>query len=247
MMLSFLRFLFGMVIRLKVVLLSALAGAGIVFGLQLRQDARTWGLDPADQARGLPGDDLVKAPDHVETRSLVIDALPSTVWPLLTRLGHGRGGWYSWGWLDRAWSPMGDMASQRRTRPASEPLEEGDLVLTQAGGGLVVKEVDPEHALVLYVDDAAVRDQIEQEAASGSKQARRALEQLDEMPPFGLSWAFVLEPEQGGRTRLVERVRLQMDARGGQKRALPLMGLGLFAFIRQQMLGIKRRVEAGAG
>jgi hypothetical protein len=246
-MLRFLRFLVGTVIRLKVILLSALAGAGIVFGLRLREDSRTWGLDPADQGRELPGDDLVTAPDHVETRSVVIDALPSTVWPLLTRLGHGRGGWYSWGWLDRAWSPMGDLASQRRTPPASEPLKEGDLVLTQAGGGFVVKEVDPERALVLYVDDAAVREQIEHEAASGSKQARRALEQLDEMPAFGLSWVFVLEPEPGGRTRLIERVRVQMEARGGQKRALPLMGLGLFAFIRQQMLGIKRLVEAGAG
>ena len=47
--------------------------------------------------------------------------------------------------------------------------------------------------------------------------------------------------------RFIERVRLHMDVSGGQKRALPLMGLGLFAFVRRQMLGIKSRAEAGAG
>jgi hypothetical protein len=248
-MLRLFRFLLGVIIRLKVIALSVLAGFGIAYGLKARQESQTWGLDAADQTRELPGDDLVTAPDHVETRSLVIDAMPATVWPLLTNMGYGRAGWYSYPILDRAWRPMGAASGRggAGTTPAMESLAVGDRVPTHPDGGLVAKVVEPDRALVLYLDDAVLRDQVEQEASDGSQAARKALDQMDEMPAFGISWAFVLEPEPGGRTRLVERVRMHMDVSGGQKRALPIMGLGLFAFIRQQMLGIKRRVEAGAG
>jgi hypothetical protein len=248
-MMRVVRFMLGTIIRLKVVILSVLAGAGIAYGLRVRQESHSWGLDAADQDRELPGDDLVATPDHVETRSLVIEALPATVWPLLTKLGYGRAGWYSYSMLDRAWMVMGAAPGDGAAadRSATEIRAVGDVVPTHPDGGLVAKVVEPDRALVLYLDDALLREQVAEQAAEGSKSARKALDQMDEMPTFGLSWAFVLEPEPGGRTRLVERVRLQMDVSGGQKRALPLMGLGLFAFVRQQMLGIKRRVEAGEG
>jgi hypothetical protein len=240
--------LIRMVIRLKVIVISMAVGAGIAFGLSTRQESRTWGLEAADQARGLPGDDLVPAADHVETRSLVIDALPATIWPLLVTMGYGRNGWYSYPFLDRAWRPMAAPrrggASKART---VETLVEGDRVPTHPDGGLVARVVEPDRALVLFIDDAELRDQVEEEAAEGSKEAREALESMGEMPAFAVSWAFVLEPEPGGRTRLIERVRLHLDVSGGQKRALPFMGLGLFAFMRRQMLGIKRRAEAGEG
>jgi hypothetical protein len=249
-MLGLLGFLVRLIIRLKVIVLSVTAGAAIAFALQARQESRTWGIDAVDRARLLPGDDLVTAPDHVETRSLVIEALPATVWALIVKMGHGRAGWYSYPILDRAWRPMGPSPwSGAAKLVAASPgtLAEGDIVPTDPDGGLVARIVEPDHALVLYLDDAALRDRFEQRAAEGSEQARDMLEQIDEMPAFAVSWAFVLEPEPGGRTRLVERMRLQMNVRAAQKRALPIMGLSLFAFIRRQMLGIKRRAEAAAG
>jgi hypothetical protein len=261
-MLGVLGFLVRLVIRLKVIVISVTVGAAIAFALQARQESRTWGIDAVDRTRRLPGDDLVTAPDHVETRSLVIEALPATVWALIVKMGYGRAGWYSYPILDRAWRPMGPSswsgtatrggaASSGGAAPSGgatpETLAEGDVVPTDPDGGLVARVVEPEHALVLYLDDAALRDRFEQRAAEGSEQARDMLDQLDEMPAFAVSWAFVLEPEPGGRTRLVERMRLQMNVSAGQKRALPIMGLTLFAFIRRQMLGIKRRAEAGAG
>jgi hypothetical protein len=248
-MLRLVGFLLRMIIRLKVIALSVAAGMGIAYGLQARNESQTWGLDPRDRERELPGDDLVTAPDHVETRSLVIDALPTSVWPLLVNLGYGRGGWYSYPILDRAWRTMGPPSRRpaARTTPPPETLAEGDLVPTQPGSGFVARVVDPERALVLYLDQEIVRGQLEEQVGEGSDQARQMLEQLGDMPAFGASWAFVLEPEPGGRTRLIERVRLHLDVSGGQKRAMPFMGLGLFAGMRRQMLGIKRRVETGAG
>jgi hypothetical protein len=242
-------FLVRTIIRVKVIALSVVAGMGIAYGLQAREESRTWGLDPRDRGRDLPGDDLVPMPDHVETRSLVVDALPASVWPLLVDMGHGRGGWYSYPILDRSWQTMGSFGSARGTpaAPARGTLAEGDLVPTQPGGGFVARVVDPERALVLFLDQGVVRGQLEQRVGEGFTQARDVLDRLEDMPDFGASWAFVLEPEPGGRTRLVERVRLHMDVSGGQKKAMPLMGLGLFAGMRRQMLGIKRRVESGAG
>ena len=67
------------------------------------------------------------------------------------------------------------------------------------------------------------------------------------MPPFRLSWAFTLVPEDGGNTRLIERVRLDIDLKDAQRRGLPMAGLGLFALLRSQMEGIKRRAEGPAG
>jgi len=72
-----LRLLVKLVFRLKVVILSMAAGVAIAYGLQAREQSRSWGLLPGDADRELPGDDLVAQPDHVETRSLVIEARPS--------------------------------------------------------------------------------------------------------------------------------------------------------------------------
>jgi len=108
----------------------------------------------------------------------------------------------------------------------------------------VARVVEPGKALVLYLDDAIVRDQAQASADEGSVKAAERLRDID-MPTFRLSWAFVLEGEPAGRSRLVERFRLQLDLSAPQRRALPIMGLGVFALMRSQMLGIKRRVERG--
>jgi hypothetical protein len=64
------------------------------------------------------------------------------------------------------------------------------------------------------------------------------------MPEFKATWAFVLEPVDGHRTRLLERFRVATPTpTPGQRFMLPLMGLGVFLMTRKQMLGIKDRAE----
>ena len=64
------------------------------------------------------------------------------------------------------------------------------------------------------------------------------------MSEFCGSWAFILEPTAGGRTRLIERLRLWAGDSGGPQRVvLPLMGLGVFVMTRKHMLGLKERAE----
>src|SRR3972149_3519677 len=64
------------------------------------------------------------------------------------------------------------------------------------------------------------------------------------MPEFRATWAFVLEPESGERTRLIERFRVwTVDAGLPQRLGMPLMGYGVFAMTRKHMLGVKERSE----
>jgi hypothetical protein len=65
------------------------------------------------------------------------------------------------------------------------------------------------------------------------------------MPDFKGTWAFILEPEEDDKTRLVERFRLRtVDAGMPQKLGMPIMGYGVFAMTRKHMLGVKERAEA---
>ncbi len=63
------------------------------------------------------------------------------------------------------------------------------------------------------------------------------------MPPeFAVSWAMVLEPLEGGRTRLIERVRASYGATTRGARAFgPMLAFGVFLMTRRQMLGLAER------
>jgi hypothetical protein len=62
---------------------------------------------------------------------------------------------------------------------------------------------------------------------------------------FAASWAFVLEPIEGGGTRLIERVRTRFGEtdKPWTRFTLPVMGFGVFVMVRRQLLGIRARVE----
>jgi hypothetical protein len=254
---------FKLISRLWLVALSVVAGMTLAFYIQLRELHRSWGVEPADTSRALRGDELVANPDIIETRSLVVNAPPSEVWPWLAQMGFGRGGWYSYDQLDMKGS------SARRILPEYQALAEGDIVPTHPGGGFVARAVDPDNALVLYLDHELVKDQME---SSVGQKGREALGDIEEdsdddmpgglqfagalgdmtMPEFRASWAFILESEAGGKTRLIERLRV-WTTEGGlpQRLGMPVMGLGVFAMTRKHMLGVKERAEAstrnGAG
>jgi len=250
------RFSFKLLFRLKLVVVSVLAGMTIAFYLQLRQAQQTWGVVPADTEKPLAGDELIADPDIIETRSLSVEAAPAAVWPWLVQMGYGRGGWYSYDKLDMKGNSAGSIL------PQFQDLAAGDIVPTHSGGGFVAKVVEPHKALVLYLDNELVRSQIE---ASVAKHGEDALAALDEdmpgglhiagalggltMPEFRASWAFVLEPTSDGqRTRLIERFRVHTaDAGLPQKLGMPMMGLGVFAMTRKHMLGVKERAEGRAG
>jgi len=222
------------------------AVAGMVVGSRARTWWRTWGVDPAEQAAALPGDDLVADADAVDTRGITIDAPPEAVWPWLVQMGYGRAGWYSWDRMDMRGS------SAEQILPELQQLAVGDTVPTDPSGGFVVRELEPHRALVLYVDAVTTAERLAAPDGDGSLPAGLAASGrfLDAAtaPDFAASWAFSLQALDGGRTRLVERVRARLGTPAGTP-AVPgkLLGFGVFVMTQKQMTGVRDRAERGSG
>lgn len=232
---------------MKRLLFAATAlGAGVAgYRRVIRPWWWSWGTDPRDLARALPGDDLVPTATTADTRSIEIDAPPADVWPWLVQMGYGRAGWYSYDAIDTT------APSSHRLMPEWATLEVGDVVPTHPGGGFEVRVADPDHALVLYSDTALVEGQRAAARATGTGpvpanvQATGALLGSTQPTDFAVSWTFVLEPMTGGRTRLVERFRVRFGESDKPWTALtlPVIGFGVFLMTRKQMLGIRGRAE----
>lgn len=241
---SLIKLTFKLIVRLKVVAFSFLLGLATAYWLQLREQHESWGVVPADAERSLAGDELVDDPGIVETRTLIIDAAPSEVWPWLVQMGYERGGWYSYDAMDMKTSSADTILEE------FQGLAEGDLVPTHPDGGFVAKVVEPERALVLYLDTELVQGKVEADAVDEDTPVglRFAGVMGDKtMPEFRGTWAFILEPVSGGKTRLIERFRIwSAEAGRAQKLGLPMMGLGVFVMTRKHMLGVKERAESAS-
>ncbi|MCI0584324.1 MAG: hypothetical protein L0227_15790 [Chloroflexi bacterium] len=225
----------------RIVVGSAIAAAGWAGYVAAQRWYRTWGVDPDAVGKVLPGDELVPEPTACDTRALTIDAPPDAVWPWLVQMGYGRAGWYSYDAID-----MKGVSSDT-ILPEHQSLAVGDIVPTDPGGGFVVKVVEPERALVLYIDPevlAARKDApVPAAEAPGLAMSGKFLETATP-PKFTAAWSFVLEPLGGGQTRLLERFRARMDGESPASKALaPLLGFGVFVMTQRQMVGIKARAE----
>jgi hypothetical protein len=223
----------------RIVVGAGIAAAGWATYTAIQRWRATWGVDPDERWRPLPGDDLIGAPLASDTRGITIEAPPELVWPWLVQMGYGRAGWYS---IDRL-----DMrgGSANRIVEDWQTLAVGDVLPTHPGGGFAVKVLEPGRAMVLRADTASMRtpDDKEQPEAPAGLAASGAF--LSATPSeFEVTWAFVVEPIGPRRTRLIERVRY-WGAEGGPsaKVVMPIFGFGVFVMMQRQMIGIQRRAE----
>lgn len=232
---------------------AAVASASALAGyVSARTIWRTWGKDPAEAEKALPGDDLVIDAKAADTRGIDIAASPDRVWPWLLQMGYGRAGWYSYDQMDM------DRPSLDHIDAALQVLAVGDVLPTHPGGGFEVRVLEAEHALVVYSDRdlvnaqaAATKPEEGLESASANVRATGAYLDKAMTGDFAASWAFVLEPKADGGTRLIERFRASMappERPTGKPFSIPgfafsILGFGVFVMIRRQMLGIQARAE----
>ncbi len=132
-----------------------LAYVGLV--VALRPWHHDWGTSRLESEAPLIGDEF--APNRLQSinHSITINAPPERVWPWLVQIGQGRGGFYSYDWLERAFGD--DIHNADRILPEHQSLRKGDLIRAvqpdYLGGrlgdsvGWKVVEVIPERALVL--------------------------------------------------------------------------------------------------
>ena len=140
--------------RNKLIKTAAAAGAAgvIAYPLFLRRQCLTWGATAEEVSRKLPGDELLPDAGLVSTRAVTIDAPPGAVWPWLVQMGSGRGGAYTYDWIENL---LGlNMHSASRILPQFQDLQVGDELPLGPGRPIMRVEVcDPERALVIRIAD----------------------------------------------------------------------------------------------
>jgi len=142
----------------------AAAGAAVAaYALVARPRYLRWGATDEEITRRLPGDDLAQDSTVGSTRAVTIAAPVEDVWPWLVQMGYGRGGFYSYDWLEnlfvRLFGGTPGYRSAATILPEHLGLSPGDFIpaappdmlggrLTDVAGWKVLA-VEPHRALVL--------------------------------------------------------------------------------------------------
>lgn len=162
-----------------------LGAIGATYAFAIRPWHLRWGATDEELAMPLPGDDVKYHAGVSVNHAITIDAPPESVWKWLVQIGQGRGGFFSYDWLENIFD-LG-IHNVYEVRPELQQLKVGDFVRSAREGwlggrfddkaGWFVVDLEPNSHLVL-------RDEIE----------------------YG-SWAFVLRPISPNKTRFIVRCR----------------------------------------
>jgi hypothetical protein len=212
---------------------AAVFGAYLGVSLAARPWYRAWGASPDEAREWLAGDSLIEVAAMQTTRAIAIAAPPEHVWPWLLQMGQGRGGLYTYTWVENAL--RANIHNLDRIDPQLQQLQVGDRVrLTPdpylgrlPGQYYTVTEIRPREALVM----------------------------VQRLPTGAITtWSFVVRAQAATDSRLLVRARASAPARASARaqRALELLLLepGYFVMERGMLRGIKRRAEglaAGGG
>ena len=199
----------------------------------LRPWYRKWGATDAEVDRSLPGDELVAYPKGDYTHAITIRAYAAEIWPWLVQLGQGRGGFYSYEWLENLVGCQ--IHNADHVIPEFQHLEVGDSVRLHPRSGYpyVVTAIEVGRALVL---------QIRVNTGTG-----KTFGLTDVMPEKYLnqSWVFFLDELNEGTTRLISRSRNDWSRSLGNALVFGIVGSISLVMDRKMLLGIKQRAEAG--
>jgi hypothetical protein len=142
-----------MSVRTKIVTSAGLAaGACASYPLLWRNWCLTWGATPDEVARELPGDELLPDAPLVTTRAISIMAPPDAIWPWLVQMGNGRGGAYTYDWIENL---LGlDMHSANEILPQYQDVSVGDeFPLGRKGQVMRVAVLEKERVFSLRFGD----------------------------------------------------------------------------------------------
>jgi hypothetical protein len=174
-----------------------------------------WGATAAEIERPMPGDELNRNPSFLATRAITIEGNPEDVWPWLLQMGYGRAGYYGYDLLENAGSPEG-LRSADEILPRFQDFVVGDEVPISAVVNMTFHTIEPNDHLIWLGSEAT--------------------------NPGAFTWA--VYPLDGGRTRLVSRIRWSYHPA-----SVGIFALELFTefadhvAVRKILQGVKQRVE----
>jgi len=200
---------------------TAIGGAAAAYILLARPRHLRWGATNQECDERLPGDDLIANADLTATRAITVRASADEVWPWIAQLGQGRGGFYSYDFLENL---VGcDIHSADRIAPEWQDVGIGDEVRLAPQVGLVVAMLERGRSLVL----------------------RGGIPMGNTAPPYDFTWAFVLRDEPDGTTRLLVRERYAYTRPWARLIVEPAEAVS-FVMSQKMLRGIKDRAERTA-
>jgi hypothetical protein len=119
----------------------------LIYLFLIRPWHRRWGATDDEIRMALPGDECATDPGYQHTRAVTVDAPAEAVWPWLAQIGQGRGGFYSYDWLENLAGC--DIHSADRIHPEWQHPRPGDTVAVLPGWGPPLAAVAPGEALVI--------------------------------------------------------------------------------------------------
>jgi hypothetical protein len=173
-----------------------------------------WGATNGEIAATYPGDELLPIPASFVNRAVTIHAKPEQIYPWIVQLGAGKGGYYSYTWLE-TYLLNCPIINADRIHPEWQDLKVGDEVK------MCPKQFGPPpyNAAVIKPNQAVVLGHLE----NGK---------------WVDVWQFVIIPHLDGTSRLILRSRT--NAVGG---FWDIIHPGIFIMERGMLLGIRDRVE----
>ncbi|MCZ7665228.1 MAG: SRPBCC family protein [Thermoleophilia bacterium] len=203
--------------KLRRLLLAGMAAPG-AFVLLARPRYLRWGATEQEIHEPLLGDDLLAHPDLASTRAITIRAPVEQVWPWVAQLGQGRGGFYSYDFLENIVGCQ--IHSAKRIVPEWQAVAVGDEVRLHPGVPLRVAAVEPGRALVL----------------------RGGVPMGETPPPYDFTWTFALDERPDGTTRLLVRERYAYTRWWGPL-VVELVETVSFMMTQKMLRGIRDRAE----
>ena len=201
----------------------------------LQSRRNRWGATDAELVRSLPGDQLIPKPKWMWTHAVTVNATADQVWPWLVQMGQGRGGFYSYEFLENLTGC--NIHNADRIIPELQNLKIGDgIKLHPKAPPLPMTLIEPRRSLVLHAKDYAPDNQSNHPARSKTKNA------------FSSSWGFYLDSIDDRATRLIIRWKVSYNPTIKNRLGYGplLVGPIGFAMDRKMLLGIKKRAEATA-
>lgn len=185
----------------------------------LRDRYLRWGATDEEQTRVLSGDELLSSVNLSATRAITIATAAEDAWPWIAQLGQGRGGFYSYDWLENLVAHI-DIHNANQIVAEWQQIAVGSEVRLAPELPLQVAALNTGRSLVL----------------------RGNVPMGQGPPPYDFTWAFVLQPQPDGNTRLIVRERYAFKHRWAALIVQPAQLVS--CLMSPEMLrGIKTRAE----
>jgi hypothetical protein len=221
-------------ILLPVVGVISGVAASIAYLQVIRPWMLSWGVQQEDLLLSYQGEGVIPNPKIDSMHAITIDAPPSRVWPWLVQLGQGKGGFYSYDFLENM-SGL-DIHTANQIVPEWQELKVGDRVMLGKGIGIPVVVFEPEQAVVLHGDTRT-----DTPATEGQEGV------IPSLRPGGYlatTWGLYLNETEDSRTRLVSRLLIDWNP-STLNTIFYRVFLEPISFLmeRKMLLGIKERAE----